>query len=83
MTRFKTSSAGLIAIVMLTATALGGSTAVAAPHAIVKGHAGASYAGHWGDVQARMPMPRMGAFASTPRDEPGGVCDFGDNPAIC
>jgi len=67
-------STGLIAIVMLTTSALAGNAAVAAPHAVVKSHASAAYAGRWGDAQARMPMPR---------DDSGGTCDVGDNPAIC
>ena len=71
-TMMKHISTGLIAIV--TTSALAGNAAVAAPHAVVKSHASAAYVGRWGDAQARMPMPR---------DDSGGTCDFGDNPAIC
>lgn len=83
MTGIKHISAGLIAIAMLTTSALGSSSAIAAPHAVVKSHASAAAAGRWGDVQARISMPRVGTFDALPRDEPGGICDHGDNPAIC
>jgi hypothetical protein len=33
------------------------------------------------DRHVRIPAPRV--RATTPESEPGGICDFGDNPMIC
>jgi hypothetical protein len=68
MTTIKHVAAGLLALGMLTTSAMAREVP-AGPSAFLKGHAAA--AGRWGE------------FETLPRDQPGGVCDHGDNAMIC
>lgn len=83
MTGIKHVAAGLVALAMLTTSAMAREVSVAGPSALVKGHAGAAAAGHWSGGPPRMPAPRLGESEALPRDQPGGVCDHGDNAMIC
>lgn len=29
------------------------------------------------------PVPFVGAYTATPSEQPGGICDHGDDPQIC
>ena len=83
MITIKRLSAGLIAAVMFTISADAHESSVTRPHVVTKGNANASSAGRWIRSNARIPKPHIGEFATPPDHEPGGVCDFGDNPMIC
>ncbi|WP_420971265.1 hypothetical protein [Bradyrhizobium sp. B120] len=80
MTTIKHVAAGLVALAMLTTSAMAREVP-AGPSAFVKGHTAA--AGRWGGGPPRMAVPRYGEFETLPRDQPGGVCDHGDNAMIC
>lgn len=78
MTPIKCLSVAMIAIAMLTTSAMA--------HASASGRYGSAIAsprGQWTDSNARMPAPSAGEVSAAPHDEPGGVCDHGDNPMIC
>ncbi|MCC8953235.1 hypothetical protein H8B02_07070 [Bradyrhizobium sp. Pear77] len=80
MTTIKLLSAGLIAIAMLTTSAVAHENSMAGRHVALKGNASAySTTGHliYGHT-------RIAWESSTARQhQPGGVCDYADNPAIC
>ena len=80
MATIKLWSAGLIAIAMLTTSAGAHENALAGRHVTLKGNASANSAtGRWiyGDTRI------AGKSDTAPQDQLGGVCDHGDNPAIC
>ena len=80
MTTIKYLSAGLIAIAMLTTSAVAPENSIAVRQAVLKGNAsGNSFTGRW--IYGRTSVP--GESSTAPQNEPGGVCDNGDNPAIC
>jgi hypothetical protein len=80
MTTIKLLSAGLIAIVALTTSAGAHEKFIAAPHIVPKGDASANSATRpWIFSHARI----AGESNTAPQTQPGGVCDVGDNPAIC
>ncbi|OKO80110.1 hypothetical protein [Bradyrhizobium sp. NAS96.2] len=81
MTTIKCVEAGLVALVMLTASAMAREVHAAGPSAFAKGHAAAT--GRGGGGPPRLVAPRFGEFETLPRDQPGGVCDHGDNAMIC
>jgi len=35
------------------------------------------------DGDPLMSAPSVGAYTETPSEQPGGICDHGDNPQIC
>ncbi|UFX48580.1 hypothetical protein HAP47_0018720 [Bradyrhizobium sp. 41S5] len=80
MITIKHVAAGLLALAMLTTSAVAREVP-AGPSAFVKGHAAA--AGRWGGGPPRMAVSRSGEFETLLRDQPGGVCDHGDNAMIC
>jgi hypothetical protein len=81
MTPTKLLSAGLIAATMLAAPAMARENFLAKRHVSENANASASLTGRHTDRHVRIPAPRV--RATTPESEPGGVCDFGDNPMIC
>ncbi|WP_076860233.1 hypothetical protein [Bradyrhizobium mercantei] len=81
MTGIKHVAAGLIALAMLTTSAMAHEAPAAGLYALAKGHAAA--AGHWSGGPPRMAAPRFGESEALPQEQPGGVCDHGDNPMIC
>lgn len=80
MTTIKHVAAGLLALGMLTTSAMA-REAPLGPYAFAKEHA--ATVGRGGDGTARMAVPRFGEFETLPRDQPGDVCDHGDNAMIC
>ena len=83
MTTIKLLSAGLIAAVMFTISAAAHENPVTEPHVVTKGDASASSTGDWIRSNARIVTPQGGKLATPPSNEPGGVCNFGDNAMIC
>ena len=80
MTTIKLLSAGLIAIAALTTSAEAHEKFIAAQHIVLKGDASANPATRpWIFSHVRI----AGESSKAPQTQPGGVCDFGDNPAIC
>ncbi|WP_426442791.1 hypothetical protein [Bradyrhizobium genosp. P] len=82
MTTIKLLLAGLIASGLLTMPAGAHEDATTRRPGMIGGKAAAGPNGDWIYGNARIEAPHA-LFASPPRDEPGGVCDFGDNPMIC
>lgn len=78
MTTMKFLSAGLIGIAMLTTSAMAREHLTAERHAVRKENA-QHHVGRWIYSHPRIPA----ASDSSPRNEPGGVCDQGDNAMIC
>jgi hypothetical protein len=83
MTTTKLLSAGLIAAFIFTISADAHENSVTEPHVVTKGNARAFSTGHWLNRNARIPTPHASELAAPPDDEPGGVCDEGDDPRIC
>jgi hypothetical protein len=86
MTPFNLFSAGLIAVAMLTTSAAAHETSGAERYVARKHHASAASADHWlysYGRYARMPAPAAAESDLSPQNQPGGVCDVGDNPRIC
>jgi len=83
MTPFKLLSAGLIAATMLAAPAVAREDYLPKRHVSENANASAPLTGCCTDGHVRIPAPRVRAPATAPRSEPGGICDFGDNPMIC
>ena len=83
MTSIKHIAAGLIALAMVTTSAMAHQTSVAGSFTVMRGHASVPAAGHWDDNPPRMSARRFGDSEALPQDRPGGVCDHGDNPMIC
>lgn len=80
MTGIKHVAAGLLALAVMTASAMARDVPAAGPNALVKGHPAAS---RWSGGPPRMAAPSFGDTEALPRDQPGGVCDHGDNAMIC
>lgn len=80
MTGIKHVAAGLVAFAMLTTSAMAREVPATGPSALVRSHAAAS---RWSSGPPRMPAPYFGESEALPRDQPGGVCDHGDNAMIC
>jgi hypothetical protein len=83
MTLFKLFSAGLIAAAMLTTSALTHEASAAERYVARKHDASAAPADQWLYSHARMPATAASESDLSPQDQPGGVCDAGDNPRIC
>ena len=81
MTPVKYLSAGLIAIAMLTTSAM--AHGVPEHYALPRGNAAVVLPGPWIESHARTPAPAVGNFSTSSRTVPGGVCDHGDDPMIC
>ncbi len=80
MTTIKLLSAGLIVIVMLTTSAVAHENSIAGRHVALKGNANAySTTGRWIYGHTRI----AGESDTAPQNQPGGICDHGDNPAVC
>lgn len=82
MPGIKRVAVGLIALAMLTGSAAGASPA-AGFYPPAKGHAGAVAGKGWSGGPPRMTAPHSADTEALPRDQPGGVCDHGDNAMIC
>jgi len=84
MTMLKILSAGLIATAMLT-------TAASARENLMNERHDTEHAYHAGvDPFAQSTIGRLGMFAppvgahtEMPTEQPGGICDHGDDPQIC
>jgi hypothetical protein len=83
MNLFKLFSAGLIAVAMLTTSAMAHETSAAERYVAREHHAHAAPADHWLYSHARMPAPSAAESGLSPQGESGGVCDHGDDPQIC
>jgi hypothetical protein len=83
MTPIKLLSIGLIAATMLAAPAMARENCLGKRHVSESANASASLTGRYTDRDVRIPAPRARALATAPGSEPGGICDFGDNPMIC
>lgn len=83
MTGIKQVAAGLVALALLTTSAVASDMATAGPFAVVKGHEHGPAAGRWIGGLSHMPSSRIGEPEALPPDQPGGVCDHGDNAMIC
>jgi hypothetical protein len=81
MTPMKLLSVGLIAATMLATPAMARENCFAKRHVSENANASASLVGGYTDRHIRISEPR--ALATAPGNEPGGICDFGDNPMIC
>ena len=80
MTTIKLLSAASIVIAMLTTPAAAHENSIAGRHVVLKGNTNAySTNGRWIYGHARI----AGESDTAPQNQPGGVCDHGDNPAIC
>jgi hypothetical protein len=80
MTTIKLLSAGFIAIAMLTTSAAAHENSMAGRHVVLKASVSANAtSGRWIYGHARI----AGESDTTPQNPSGGVCDHGDNPAIC
>ncbi|GKQ49167.1 hypothetical protein [Bradyrhizobium sp. Ce-3] len=72
-------AAGVVALAMLTTSAMARDVPPAGPSGFARAHS----ASHWSGGPPRMAAPRFGDTEALPRDQPGGVCDSGDNAMIC
>ena len=80
MTTIKLLSAGFIAIAMLTTSAGAHENSMAGRYVVLKADASANAsAGRWIFSHNRI----VGESDTAPQNQSGGVCDHGDNPAIC
>jgi hypothetical protein len=80
MTTIKLLSAGFIAIAMLTTSAAAHENSMAGRHLVLKASASANAtSGRWIYGHARI----AGESDTAPQNQSGGVCDHGDDPAIC
>jgi hypothetical protein len=80
MTTIKQLSAGLIATVMLSTSAMACENSPAKRHVVKKATTSVSSTARYIDGHARIPAPHVGPLATPPA---GGICDVGDNPFIC
>ena len=80
MSKLQRLSTGLVAATMLATSALAHETSPAKRYVPRNQHA---LADHWLFSHARMPAPSATKSNLTSQDQPGGVCDHGDNPQIC
>jgi hypothetical protein len=80
MTTIKQLSAGLIATVMLSTSAMAYENCLPERHVVKKANTSASPTARNIDGHARIPAPHVRPFATPPDGE---NCDVGDNPFIC
>ena len=84
MTMLKILSAGLIASAMFTMAASAYETPSHERHVGEHAHhAGGSPFADGFDGHPLLSAPNVGAFTKTPSEQPGGICDHGDDPQIC
>jgi hypothetical protein len=84
MSKLQRLSAGLVAATMLTTSALAHETSPAKRYVPRNHNACTPMADHWLFSHARMAAPSATKFNLLPQDQqPGGICDHGDNPGIC
>ena len=80
MTTIRLLSAASIAIAMLSTPAAAHENSIAGRHVMLKGNANAySTTDRWIYSHTRI----AGESDTAPQNQPGGICDHGDNPAIC
>ncbi len=82
MTPFKVLSAGLAAVVLATPV-MARDDCRTTRHIAKLSHARASFTARYTGDHIRTPAPRVRARVTAPENQPGGICDFGDNPMIC
>ena len=85
MTMFRILSAGLIATAMLTTVANARENPMHERHRVEHAdHASGFPFADGIDGHPLMSAPPVSAYIETPSEEqPGGICDHGDNPQIC
>jgi hypothetical protein len=83
MTPIKLLSIGLVAATTLATPAMAHDNDFARRHVSENANASASLIDGYTDHHVQLPELRAHALATAPGDEPGGVCDVGDNPMIC
>ncbi len=84
MTKFWILSAGLIVAGMLTTPLMARENFMTKPHAAECAQAGLFPASRCIDSHLWIPAPRVSPSAAAPSgQQPGEICDFGDNPMIC
>jgi hypothetical protein len=83
MTPIQLFSAGLITVAMLTTSAAAHETSPAERYVVQTHHASFAPADHWLYSHARMPALASAKSDLSLQEQPGGVCDAGDNPRIC
>jgi hypothetical protein len=76
----KILSAGLIVAAVFATPAMARDSHIDAQGSVMRSHVRAFAADHG---YLRMAAPSVGAYPETSVDQPGGVCDHGDNPEIC
>jgi len=84
MTIINLLPAGLIVIAMLTTSAVAHENFIAGRHGrhvVLKGNTNAYST--TGRRWIYSPTRIDGESGTAPRNQPGGICDHGDNPAIC
>jgi len=83
MSKLQLLSAGLVAATILATPALAHETSPAKRNVPRNNHASVAPADHWLFSYAHMPAPSATKSDLSPQDQPGGICDHGDNPQIC
>jgi hypothetical protein len=83
MTAIKLLSTALIATFMFTIPAVAHENAATKRCVEMKDNTSASSTDCWNYSRAYIPAPHVGQYAMRPHDEPGGICDHGDNAMIC
>ncbi|MHC2334952.1 hypothetical protein [Bradyrhizobium sp. USDA 4454] len=76
MTAMSHIAAGLIALAILTTSAMARDVPMEGRFGFARAHP----ASHWSGGSPHLPASH---FETLPRDQPGGVCDHGDNAMIC
>lgn len=80
MTTIRLLSAAIIAVATLSTPAAAHENSMAGRHVVLKGNASAySTNGGWIYGHSRIAWESNTA----PQNQPGGICDHGDNPAVC
>lgn len=79
----KVLTAGLIVAAILAAPARADESCAAERRAAQNGYADVPTAARCFDGRLWIPAPPVRALTEAPTDQPGGVCDHGDNPQIC
>ena len=83
MVMLKILSVGLIATAMLTTVVSARENPRNGGYAAEHSHASVSPFAHSGAGDLRMLAPSVGGYTPELSDQPGGVCDHGDDPEIC
>ena len=84
MTMLKILSAGLIAAAMFTTVASARENPMQERHLVEHAHHASGFPFADGiEGHPLLSAPPVGAYTETPSEQPGGICDHGDNPQIC